>query len=760
MSSVKIIGLDILPGTSASGKGNKKSKFAAVVLSSKRTENNDQLISDITINDEIPELSFFDVLNLVRREKADVLAFDNIFEIVQDSKEIKDLARKIPFTSIVQVTGSPNTGYQKLNHLSQSQSLWDKSQGKPNSIQSAELISRLAFAGIGYKIVPFEDELKITISKRRNIGKGGWSAPRYERNMKIAVKNVTNEFKERLNVLEVDYDEFEYPKRSVLVVHPTRQKQPISLSQLVAIAKKISNDLAKAHVSRIPKSSLEFIPLSGQAPSKIPSKKILSVVVGVDPGTTTGLAIIDVISGNLLTLLSAREFSTSKIVRTVTKNRGKTVLICSDVRKPVPHLVQKLKKIFNAQLFAPSNPNTPRSEKRAITQSYLDSIDRGEERTDNHQRDALFAAIKGYNSIKRHIDKIKSSIEDKPVLIPKFNNIVDQVLSGISVHDAIAITEAQVTADALKDKIKSRTETSSEIQISQEITNQIEGQNQRINELRLSIRLLESEKSSFLDENKRLNKLNIDLGNKLNKIKRKKSFSLDLDHRVEEKNRDIRLLANKIGQKDNDLKNAQETIEKLKKIRLIWQRGNRVPLKPIQKLHEEIIIETDKEIGIRPGDILLLLDPSGGSSSTAKWLIDRKIRAIIVPKGYLRRLSSLATKAFENDEIPLFEEELLHYDPEKPVKTRKNKIIFYEGLYIINKSYLLQRIYEQELNYLKKREERRIKRYREDRIPEIPVNKHQLELLLEKYQERRLRELWAKRKHKLDQFEDYEDEDL
>jgi len=736
MSHMRVIGLDILPGTSSAGKkGGKKSKFAVVIFSKNNADASDEK-SEAILDKEIPEIEIFDLIGLIQAIQPDIIAFDNIFEIAQDSNEIMNLTRRFPDrTEIVQVTGSPNSGYQKLIRLAESQSFWDSKNGKPNSLESANLIAKLALAGVGYKVVPFEDEIKITISKTRNIGKGGWSAPRYERNMKISVNNVGNELINRLKVLEIDFDTFTYPKRTIVIVHPKR-KHPISFTQLIAISKKISNDLAQARVSRIPKSSLEFVPLSGQAPSKFPSKVLQSVIVGVDPGTTTGLAIIDVKSGQLLALQSAREFSSSRIIRSIIQH-GKTALICSDVRNPIPHLVQKLSKILNAQIYAPSNPKTPRSQKREIVQQWLAVINYSS-RTDNHQRDALFAAIKGYNSIKLLISKVKSSLEEKPELNTKFDKIVDNVISGISVWDAISVAEAQLEAELLRKNIE-QAQSQQVPTINPETIRTIEKQSHRIEELLLSLRLIEREKNTSQEEYRQLEKRQNKTMKALNQEKRQRSDRVAIDRRVEEKNRDISRLRNEIKQKDGKLVQAYGTIENLKRIRLIWQRGDLIALKPVQKLHEEELHKTHKELGIRPGDILLLLDPSGGSSSAAKWLIERSIRAIVVPKGYLKRLSSLARKVFEEDaEMPLFEEEIVSYNPDQPAHTRKKKIIFYEGLYIVNKRYLLQRIYEQELMYIKKREDYRLKKHREERIPDIPVNKHELELLLEAYQEKRV----------------------
>lgn len=697
-----------------------------------------------------------DLIKYVHKIKPDYISFDNIQEIAKNSNEFISFAKKIPeSTTIVQVTGSPLNGYQKLTALAQANGIWDKSGGKPNAQQSASLNAQLTFLGVGYKLVAFEDEIKINISKTRNSGKGGWSAPRYERNMRISVNNVKNAMLDYLKEFNIEYDLFNYARSFVIVIHLGNSSY-VKFRNILTQAKKISNDLAFAHVSKIPKSSLEYIPLTGQAPTRKLSKSIDSLIVGVDPGTTTGLAIISAKDGRLQALFSAREFSTSQIIRKIS-SYGKAVMICADVNYPPPYAVQKLSRILGAQIYAPPKRSTPRVEKRSIVQDYLDNITY-KTRTDNHSRDALFSAIKGFNSIKPKIEKIESLLKDKPELKPEIGKIINITLSGIAIYDAITFVETEITNKLLKERL-TPVEGQTNNKITQDILITTKRQSIQLEDLLLSLRTAEREKSNLEKENKHLEKQIINIIKDKQTRDSKNSLELERNKIIQEKTVEIFNLEKNVAEKEKHVEKSEKLIEKLKKIRSIWMRGEQIPLKPIKKFHIDELELTHKNYGIRSGDIVLILDPSGGSSSTAKWLASRHVRAIIIPRGYVKRLSSLALQHLNDAEIPILEEELITYYSEQSTAERKGKIVLFEDFYIINKRYLLQRLYEEEVKYVQNKEFLRIKKHKETRESEIPIDKSSFEYLLFNYQNNRVQKRLFDLENAIDHFEDYDELD-
>ncbi len=737
-----VIGCDILPGTSALATGENKSKFALTAL---RYEN---LTS--TIIEEISEIDYKSLLHFIQKLKPDFLAFDNLQEIASNTKELIQFAKRLPdTTTIIQVTGNPNDGFQKLQNLASKINLWNNSNGKPDAMMSSNLIARLVTVGIGYKVLLFEDEVKISISKTKGIGRGGWSQPRYERNMRISVNNVAKEIQDYLDEFNIEYDNFNYSKSIILVIQLGNNSY-VKYSDILSLAKKVSNELAFAHVQKIPKSALEYIPLSTNAPKKVVFKSVDSVIIGLDPGTTTGLAILSARTGAILYLYSAREFSTSQIIRKITKF-GKAVLVCADVNFPPPYGVQRLSRNLGAQIYAPSSRATARTEKRGVVQDYLEKYEISE-KYDNHCRDALFAAIKGFNSIKPKIISILKLLADKNELQRYTEKLIDLVLSGITSHDAITLIEAQYTSESLTNSVQESER--QHVQIPIEILSLAKKQIQKIDELQLSLRVLERDKKNTEKENVKLTQEIQSLNIKIENLESKFQNRMERDRVIQQKTVEIINLEKEKISLNDVIQEKLQLIDQLKRIRTIWIRGEQVPLKPINKLHFDELEKAQKEFGIRSGDVLLILDPSGGSSNTAKWLVERKIRAIIIPRGFIKRLSNLASQVFESAELPVLEEDIITYKEDQDPTERKRKIVIYEDIYIINKRYLLKRLYEAELDFIKKREFLRIKRYKETLPQDIDIDKNSFEYLLFNYQNQR-----AQARTNPHAYDDYEGED-
>ena len=721
-----VIGVDILPGTNSLGSGENKSKFALTAL--EKLDNN-----SVQIIQQIQEINYHELIQFTQKLRPNFLAFDNILEVGSDNKELINFAKKLPDTTImVQVTGNPNDGFQKLQTLASKHGFWNNSNGKPGALDTSNLIGNLVISGVGYKVALFEDEIKISVAKTRGIGRGGWSSPRYERNMRISVANVAKEIQNYLDEFNIEYDTFNYSKSIILVIQ-LGSSSYIKYSDILTMAKKVSNKLAFAHVQKIPKSSIEYIPLSTGAPKKITFKTVDSVIVGLDPGTTTGLAILSAKTGSPLFIYSAREFSTSQIVRTINKF-GKAVLVCADVNFPPPYGVQRLSRALGAQIYAPPSRATARTEKRGIVQDYLDSFTITE-KFDNHCRDALFACIKGFNSIKPKINSILKSVEEKKELQKFTDKLIDLVLSGISVYDSIALIEAQIAAESLDVTVQQSEKQNIHIPI--EILSLAKRQIQKIDDLQLSLRVLERDKRIIEHENDKLNRDIQSLHSKIEKLESSFQNKLERDKVIQQKTVEIINLEKEKINLNDVIQEKLQLIEQLKRIRSIWIRGEQIPLKPISKLHFDELEKTQKEFGIRSGDVLLILDPSGGSSNTAKWLVERRIRVIIIPKGFLKRLSNLALQVFENAELPVLEEDLITYKEDQDPTERRRKIVLYDDIYIINKRYLLQRLYEAELEFIKKREFIRVKKHKELTPQDIDIDKNSLEYLLMDYQNQR-----------------------
>jgi len=72
------------------------------------------------------------------------------------------------------------------------------------------------------------------------------------------------------------------------------------------------------------------------------------IIVGIDPGTTLGYAILDV-KGNIIETYSSKQHDLGKLIKKVT-DKGKVIAVGCD-KKNVPSLVEKFSKKVGAKII-------------------------------------------------------------------------------------------------------------------------------------------------------------------------------------------------------------------------------------------------------------------------------------------------------------------------------------------------------------------------------------------------------------------------
>ncbi len=141
------------------------------------------------------------------------------------------------------------------------------------------------------------------------------------------------------------------------------------------------------------------------------------LIVGVDPGTTTGIAALD-FDGNLVALTSSKNLGLNKTIDYII-SLGKPSLIASDVN-PAPGLLVTLSSKLGSPLYEPTQSLSV-DDKIKHTRIFQIS--------DAHQRDALAAALTAYQSYKNKFQKIAS--------MGLGDEVKHLLLQGYSVDDAL-----------------------------------------------------------------------------------------------------------------------------------------------------------------------------------------------------------------------------------------------------------------------------------------------------------------------------------
>ncbi len=145
------------------------------------------------------------------------------------------------------------------------------------------------------------------------------------------------------------------------------------------------------------------------------------VIVGIDPGSTIGVAILD-LSGNKLSTGSFSGGGISEAVSFIEKN-GTPSLIACDVF-PAPDFASKLASYFSCRLHSPAR-NIREEDKRLVA--------RGAGVENNHERDAYCAAVFAFRA---HANKLRQidSLDEFPS--EDKEKVKHLILKGYRVKDA------------------------------------------------------------------------------------------------------------------------------------------------------------------------------------------------------------------------------------------------------------------------------------------------------------------------------------
>lgn len=155
------------------------------------------------------------------------------------------------------------------------------------------------------------------------------------------------------------------------------------------------------------------------------------IIVGLDPGITTGIAILDV-DGNLLSLTSRRDIRRNEVIRFITRF-GRPLIIASDVN-PAPRSVKRTASLMGSKIYYPE-VSLPVLEKQELAKEFVEKIRNG------HEVDALAACLKSWKNHRSLFSKVKIRLQElgHPEI---FQNVLLKLLKegGDNIDDAVTKT--------------------------------------------------------------------------------------------------------------------------------------------------------------------------------------------------------------------------------------------------------------------------------------------------------------------------------
>lgn len=591
---MRVLGVDLF-----SGSLNSKSqpRYSMVFL-----EN-----GTIRVRDEVSRRK---LLKTIKELKPDRIACDNIYELFKKSRERSFYYLLPENTKIVQVNGPP--GAQRPLHIVAREHGVILS-ARASSMEEAEACAILASMDVGCYAELFTGESVITVTRARSLGRGGQSQNRFRRRVHERVGQKIKEVEAILKEERIPYElslvraDYGYSKGEFHVKAP--------LSHLKKIKRSHGTDV---QIKKLPveRRKMEFLPLDVEEKA---------VIVGIDPGTTVGLAIVD-LDGHLCEVFSAKNFSQKDILSALVKY-PQVLVVASDV-SPAPRLVEKVATALNSVLYSPPNTLTV-AEKKALVDSKFSK----DEYSNSHERDAIAAAIKAFNHLKPKLENLDKRLKERD-LTSLGAEVKTLAVKGMSLERAVdALTKTEPKKEKKPKKPRKKRKDSGIIKT-----------------LREEIRLLKKERSELRRSLKslqaKITKLEKELEKEAKDIRRK----LMLDTEIKKKNKEIATLKSLLRDERREKAALVKEISNLKRRMLLESSEDLVLIKVLSKFTRSCIANEKKLI--KKGDVIYLINPAGGGKAAALKLIQLEPKAIVAD---VTKLSEPALMALK--EIPIISPE-------------------------------------------------------------------------------------------------------
>ncbi|MFB6138482.1 MAG: DUF460 domain-containing protein [Halobacteriaceae archaeon] len=554
---------------------------------------------------------------LLERDEPALVATDNMYELAADKDDLVHFLGALPdATTLVQVTGDERP--EPLSRVA-------KRHGVPygkQAMEEAEAAARLAARNVGYAVSAFGETTEVRVTRGRSTGKGGWSADRYTRRIHGSVKRRAREVADDLRDAGLDFEREVTEKyggfsRAVFTVEARPDDIPVSQGR--------SGDV-RVELERERRDGIEFRPLA---------KRRDHVLVGVDPGTTTAVAVVG-LDGDLLDVWSTRTADVAEVIEWIVE-RGRPVVVAADVT-PMPETVEKIRRSFDAAAWTPGR-DLPIDEKQHRTREV--GYD------DDHQRDAAAAALLAHDD---HDDQIRRVTRTVPPTVDR-GEVCARVLAGEESVEAVlrdladdgSAGSGDGGGDGSGDE-QAETEPSEE-------QRRLRRQAERIERLEAHVDELEDDLAA---RDERIEELEGELAAERSR-----------ERQAVRETREVTRLEREVERLEGELADAEarseELADKLERLKELWrldhsdlsaiggeERGL-VPVKPVAKFTNDAIAAADEEYGLVAGDVVWLRDASGAGRSTARALADVEPRLVLRSGG----LSEVADEVLFERDVPV-----------------------------------------------------------------------------------------------------------
>lgn len=325
-----------------------------------------------------------------------------------------------------------------------------------------------------------------------------------------------------------------------------------------------------------------------------------NLIVGIDPGTTTGLAVID-LKGRIILTESKKEFKTSEIKEKIS-GIGNPLFVATD-KSSASASVKKLASSFNCNLFEPDHDLKVFEKKELLGSESLLNV---------HEKDALASAFFAYKQYEAQFNKIEKILG--ALSLEKYSDKVKEMVVNKKAKNIAEAIEKITKKDVRKIKIKEKTsDTDFLLRNLENQKRKIELQRLYIDKLEKKTKELEREKSQLMEKQTRK-------ANKLKKeVLREKEFRVKDDI--------IRQIRDELEKERKNKKVYEMKYNREKELEDI-EGKERMSVLVLEKFTREEIEKLDREFGIE-NNIVWIKEQGNIGKSLLRFFADLKPRAVI-----------------------------------------------------------------------------------------------------------------------------------
>lgn len=311
-------------------------------------------------------------------------------------------------------------------------------------------------------------------------------------------------------------------------------------------------------------------------------------IVGIDPGTTSGLAVLD-LNENVEKLESGKNFSPQELINSIIET-GNPILIATDKGK-LPSGVEEISSNFNAKTFIPEE-DLSLGKKKELTKGY--SFD------NPHERDALACALYAHNNYQNMFRNIEARTEELnlPDLAPQIKELV-VTEEAENISEAIELLLGESEEEKAQEKAPPEEKLSKE-----DLKEKIDSYRRNILKERKDKEKLQKHAEKLEEKIKKLESEKEQLEKVKNKLEEGRRDVIIREEEIEDRERKLQSKENEIRKLRREKEEKQERTRTLETFEELRKEG-KIPLRTVENLREEDLRRSDRELSLKNSIVLV-----------------------------------------------------------------------------------------------------------------------------------------------------------